>query len=293
MVSPAGPVDEMHLRIGVRRLEEWGYRVEIAPHVLSKHGYLAGEDPGRLADLVAALTDPDIRGVICSRGGYGSHRLLKDIPWSHLRAQRPRVFVGFSDIGAIQLALWSRSGWVTFSGPQVAMGLGGSLTSRSADHLRAALEGTGFRSSRIEDTGITLTPVRPGGSAGVLVPCCLTILTSLLATDFFPDLEGAVLCIEDTGEPLYRIDRMLWQLRASKRLNHIGAMVLGHFLWRGDDQAEAVARVALEHFAAERFPLWRGLPYGHVDDRLTLPVGAEVVIDETGVMRLKGRSAKP
>jgi len=286
VISPAGPVDADQLNAGVARLEEWGYRVEVSPYALSRRGYLAGKDSERFEDLIAALFDPGVSGVFCSRGGYGITRLMDRVPWEGLSRREPRVFVGFSDISAFQLMLWLRCGWVSFSGPQVAKGLGGGITPRTAAHLRGMVDGRGVRGSWPDGEPVILKSLQAGEVGGVLVPCCLSMLVSLIGTEYIPDLTNAILCLEDIGEPPYRLDRMFWQLAESGVLKEIAALVLGSFTWNDDEITDEVESIALDRFSGEPFPIWSGLPYGHIDDRLTLPVGAAALIESSGLLRL-------
>ena len=214
-------------------------------------------------------------------------RLMDRIPWEELSGREPRAFVGFSDISAFQLTLWSRCGWVSFSGPQVVNGLGGSITGRTAEHLKGMLDGSGRRMIWPSGDPVVLRPLRKGEAGGVLAPCCLSMLVSLVGTGYLPDLTGAVLCLEDIGEPAYRIDRMCWQLAASGVLKGLAALLLGSFTLNGGEAVEEIDRIVLDHFGGGGFPIWSGLPYGHIDDRLTLPVGAAAVIESDGVLRLK------
>ncbi|MDP8228670.1 MAG: LD-carboxypeptidase [Candidatus Electryoneaceae bacterium] len=287
VISPAGPVDLDRLKLGVRVLESWGYRVEIAPNALNRNGYLAGTDEERLSDLVSALIDPNVKGVICSRGGYGSVRLLDKMPWDFLAQQTPKVFVGFSDIGALQLALFKKTGWVSFSGPQV-MALGDDVTDRTADHLHGMLDGShqeiiwrGWQGGHAKNISGPSSATH-----GILCPCCLSMLVSMIGTDYFPNLSNVILCIEDINEPSYRIERMLWQLVSSNSVNNLNALVLGRFIYKGDDISEQVERIVLDRFGKLNVSIWSGLPYGHVQDRLTIPVGMEVAIDAYGRISL-------
>jgi muramoyltetrapeptide carboxypeptidase len=286
IVSPAGPVDEKKLRIGVKRIEEWGYRVELAQHALDKDGFLAGKDNARLNDLIDALLDDNVKGIICSRGGYGVLRLMKDIPWQRIAKVKPKPFVGFSDISAFQLSLYERCGWISFSGPQAAMALSGEVTDRAAEHLKCMLDGSHVSLNWTDGTPVKLNAIRSGSAKGKLLPCNLSMLNSLVGTEFMHDLSGKILCIEDIAEPTYRIDRMLWQLEASGLINGLSALIIGKFNYEKNDISEVVSDLALKMFEKYRFPIWAGLPYGHIADRLTLPVGALAEIDNDGYIRI-------
>lgn len=284
VVSPAGPVDEVKLNKGIARLCDWGYRVTVAPNAMAKSGYLAGSDMERSDDLLRALTDPDIKGIICSRGGYGSARILKDIHWEQLKDITPKYFIGFSDISAILLQLWSKSGWVSFSGPQVAMALSGDLTDRSVNNLKLFLKGD-YSNAGWSDDKIQLKRIRGHSANGVIVPSCLSILVSLIGTPWLPSLVGTIVCLEDLNEPPYRLDRMFWQLKESNALRGINGIVLGHFRWDGENISRQVGEIVSDLFRDDDFGIWYDLPWGHVDDRLTIPIGVIASISGDGAFR--------
>jgi len=285
IISPAGPVDETQLKRGIAVLESWGYKVRIAPHALERNDYLAGSDDKRAADLQQTLLDDNTAAVICSRGGYGSGRILKLLDWEALTSVEPKPFVGFSDVGAFQLNLLARNGWCSYSGPQAALGLGGDLTERSREHLRRLLAGNAERFKWATGEPITLTPVRAGEAKGVLVPICLSILASLIGTSFLPDLTGAILCLEDVNEAPYRVDRMFWQLREAGVLKGISALILGDFSYQDETIGESVLSITRDIFCGFEFPIWAGLPYGHIRDRVTLTMGALAMVTADGVFQ--------
>ena len=285
IISPAGPVETERLTAGVELLKSWGYQVETAPHALFRSGFLAGSDNDRLNDLTATLLDPEIDGVICSRGGYGSVRLFDMIDWDVIAATKPKCFVGFSDISAFQLLLHARCGWSSLSGPQAAIGLSGGVTERSLAHLRGMMDGSWRKLSWGKDTETRLQNVSGGGAGGVLLPCNLSMLVSLLGTSYMPNLSGAILCLEDLAEPPYKIDRMLWQLSHSDASKELVAIVIGEFTYENSSVSESACQSAFDHFGSE-LPIWWGLPYGHIDDLLTFPVGVDVEIDNDGLFKM-------
>ncbi|MCF7811472.1 LD-carboxypeptidase, partial [bacterium] len=248
IISPAGPVDEEKLRIGVKRIESWGYKVEIAQHALDRKGFLAGDDDVRLKDLTDALLNDDVKGIICSRGGYGVLRLMKDIPWQKIAEVKPKPFVGFSDISAFQLPLFERCGWMSFSGPQAAMALSGDVTERTAEHLKCMLDGSHVFLSWTDGTLVKLEAIRSGSVNGRMLPCNLSMLNCLIGTEFMPDFSGKILCIEDISEPAYRIDRMLWQLEASGVFKELSSLIIGKFMYNEIDISEIVHDLALNKF---------------------------------------------
>ena len=287
VVSPAGPVEKAQLNRGIAVLEQWGYRVKLAKNTLQHRDYLSGSDAERAADLQQALLEEDVAGVICSRGGYGSQRILRLLDWQKLAGAPVKPFIGFSDVGAFQLNLLSRSGWRSYSGLQAALGLGGDSTDRARNLLRGMLSGEMMQLGWPSGEQVVLQPVRAGGAGGILIPICLSILVSLIGTPFLPELEGAMLCLEDVNEPPYRIDRMCWQLREAGVLDGITALILGEFGHQNQSLARVVESIALDTFQHLDFPIWSGIPYGHIRDRLTLIMGARAKITADGALQYR------
>lgn len=286
VVSPAGPAEPERLKRGIRRLESWGYEVSIGRHTLSRSGFLAGNDIDRAEDLIEAFKEPSVDAVFCSRGGYGAQRLFPLIPWDELSELPVKAFIGFSDISALQLVMWDRSDWVSYSGPQVAMGMSGDVSEASLEHLRYMVEGSSRKIILPGKNREKLKPVISGSAEGKLIPCCLSMLVSMIGTEYFPDLSGTILCIEDIGEAPYRIDRMLLQLKYAGVLDNINALVLGSFIWNEQNIVQQAAQSAVELFGNYDFAIWQGLAYGHIRDRLTLPVGCMSKIDNAGFFEI-------
>lgn len=290
VLSPAGPVDREALERGVKQLRRWGYRVSLGRSALKNDRFLAGTDNERFLDLWEALTDPEVDGIICSRGGYGTMRLLPLIPWD--TRLPPKFFLGFSDIGALQVNLLMRWGWVTFSGPQVASGLGALQPDHWAwQHLRAWMEGKPNLLTDESGRPICLQPNSTSedqenqhapnrGIEGRLLPICLSILTALVGTPFSPHLSGTLLVLEEVNEAPYRIDRMLWQLAQWGEVSQARGIILGNFFYQGREISDEVAMMVAEHFP--HLPVWKGLPYGHSEHRLTLPMGLKAQVEPTG-----------
>ena len=282
LISPAGPIDADDISSGIATLKGWGYRVDLGANIYSKQNYTAGSDEERLDDLIGALSDQNVKGIICTRGGYGAARLLDKFPWSKFEDTPPKIFVGFSDIGALMLSFWSKYRWVSFFGPQVANGLNGNSTQRSISHFRQMIGSENREIGWEGNDTVWLKAIINGSCRGYLVPCCLSILVSLIGTNFSPDLRDSILCIEDLSEPLYKYDRMLTQLRLSGVLDNINGLILGRFIYKGEDISDRVACVAADVFQSLSIPIWGNMPYGHVEDRLTLPIGIRVQVSDTG-----------
>ena len=260
---------------GVDRLRA-RYRVSHDDDVGARRQYLAGDDARRLRELEAAIDDPDVDAIVAARGGYGAMRIAGAVDPARVTA-RPKLLVGFSDVTALH-ALWARAGVASLHGSMVAaLGRGseGSLA-RWVD----AVEGRGERPRF--DQLVPLGATR-GEAEGVVLGGNLALLAAMTGTPLAPSLEGAILFIEDVGEAPYRVDRMLTQLRLSGALDRVAGVLIGAFTRcaPGPDGAR-VEDVLAERLGGLGVPVLAGVPTGHVDDPLELPLGARARMDTRG-----------
>ena len=275
LVSLASPIKEELLRAGCDELRALGLQV-LADEgaLLARSSYFAGSAVNRLVGLRQALAEPESRGVICTRGGYGSAYLLEMLSASV--PPKPKIFVGASDISSLQIFLWQKFGWVTFYGPMVATnfsrGPGMPHGYDRESFLRAVNEtATGWM---IDLQGESLAE---GSASGVLLGGCLTLIETALATPWELQTEGAILVIEDRGMKPYAIDRSLIHLRQAGKLRGLAGVILGEFpdceAAPGDETARDVAQRILGPLG---IPIVWGAPVGHTSrPMLTLPLGVQ------------------
>ncbi len=295
LIAPAGPLLELDDLVRGRELcQALGWEPRPAPHAGRHYGYLAGTDAERLEDLNAALCDPAIDAVWCLRGGYGVTRLLDQVDFDAV-ARRPRPLIGYSDITALLNAVTRATGVVTFHGPVARH----SLSSFSRRHLERVLTQANppGRLGRVAPPAEVLVPdrdrivtLRSGVAEGPLVGGNLSLMQCLVGTRHFPDTRGAILFLEDVGEDLYRLDRMLSHLRMAGHLQGLAGAALGRFTEMhraSDDGALGLGEVLGTYFGPLNIPVAYGFPIGHVDDQWTLPVGGRARLDaENGEMDL-------
>ena len=283
VVAPASPFDPVRLECGLEVLRT---RLGLVPRFRSdlgaRAGYLAGDDARRAEEWREAVADPDARAIFCARGGYGSMRILPAIDPAPLLA-RPKLVVGFSDVTAIHAVL-NRAGLATVHGPVVTQ-LGASPDDAVA-HLWALLSGRAPRPNAWDapppGAGVTGTGVvRAGRVSGPLVGGSLALLSHLCGTPFLPPLDGAILLVEDVGEKPYRIDRYLTQLRLAGALDRVAAVAVGQLSGCDDEQVRA-ADVVREAVRALGLPAIEGLPCGHEDRNLAVPLGARATLVAPG-----------
>jgi len=250
----------------------------VGPNADKRSWFLAGADEERLHDLHWAISDPEVRGILAIRGGYGTMRLLPHLSWPALR-RNPKVILGMSDITALQVAALCH-GVVTFAGPMLAFGRTVGFSSWASSKFWEAV-GTGAGTLDISPAPSDPPPVTisPGFARGPLVGGNLTTLLSLMATPWEFPLRGCIVVLEDVGEAPYRVDRMLTQFILSGRLNGIAGLALGRFHECFKEAESEVIEVAAERIGSLGVPAMYGLPLGHQRDVATWPQGCTAELD--------------
>ncbi len=274
IVGPAGPMKTERLEKGVAYLKRRGYSVVLGQHVRDVWGYLAGHDRDRADDLNQMFMDPHIDAVFCTRGGYGSPRLLDFVNYEAIE-RRPKPLVGYSDITALQLAIFQRTGLVTFSGPMVAVEMGLGIEPFTESNFWPLLSGS-RELRRFRSASGPLRILAGGTAEGPLLGGNLSLLCTLVGTEYMPNFEGAILVVEEVGEYPYRIDRKLVQLRLSGLLGSVSGIVFGQFTdcQPDTDSPDFTVAHVLADFAADlNIPIASGLPYGHEALKYTIPWG--------------------
>ncbi|MBQ0216171.1 LD-carboxypeptidase [Alcaligenes faecalis] len=273
LFSPSGQILEpKRLELASQRLNQLGFAVDIDPDALAVHERFAGTDAQRLAAVQRALQQPQPI-VMATRGGYGLSRILGQIDWRAV-ADSGKRFVGMSDFTAFNLALLAQTGAISYTGPTAIADFGGDETDELTTELfgelmRGELELFSFES---EDSDAV-------DGHGVLWGGNLALVCSLLGTPYFPNIDGGILFLEDVGEAPYRVERMLTQLWHAGVLNRQMAVVLGRFTaykTGASDNGFNMDSVVRWLRETVKVPVVTGLPYGHVDVKVSLPVGEEV-----------------
>ena len=301
--SPSGAVrDKAAFRRGVKRLQKLGYEVQVDEAALSSHLRFAGDDDTRLAAISrAAASGADV--ALISRGGYGITRLLDRIDYAAVAQAIDNGcrFVGMSDFTAFQCAVLAKTGRVTWAGPALGEGFGpvdgpDDIMQACFDDLIAGHgEGTGWRQHREKPAIATKSGAanahQESASAEFHIKDAtlwggnLAMLTALLGTPYFPDIQDGILFLEDVAEHPYRIERMLSQLLYAGVLGHQRAIVLGQFTdfkLAAHDRGFKLQTVIDWLRGQVKVPVFTNLPYGHVPTKVMLPVGAPVDLVANG-----------
>jgi len=271
VLAPASPCPVDELESGCLILEKMGLEVVVDVGSESlQSDYLAGSDEYRASRFNQFVQDPEIRGLFCARGGYGSLRILSELSYDRLRST-PKPLVGFSDITALLLACYKQTGLVCFHGPTVSTLA--TADQNTVDSLWKALSITEPMQVHFPEA----LCLKPGSCVGPVLGGNFTTLSHLLGTDFFPSFAGAILLLEDRGEPTYRIDRMLTQLLHTGFFGDIAGLILGDFSESGP--GDELNELVQERLASTSFPILSGVPIGHEQQNLTLPLGLPATLD--------------
>jgi muramoyltetrapeptide carboxypeptidase len=276
LVAPASPIyapadfDRM-----INSLTELGYNLVIGDHVRDRSGYLAGSDVDRVSDLHAMFSDKTIDGILCTRGGYGSNRILELIDFDVI-ANNPKPFIGFSDITSLHLAIYKHTGLVTFHGP-VGKSDWNEYTVESWNSILHKTEKPLYEVPEDQEDSFIISS---GTSSGKLLGGNLTVLTSLLGSDFLPSFEDSILFLEDVGEDVYRVDRMFSQLQLSGILDQINGLVFGKCTNCSESSNSLSLKEVLDHYISPlNIPAFYGAMISHEEQNLTIPVGIQATID--------------
>ncbi len=271
ILSPASSIRPEYVEGAVSTFREWGWRPEVMPHTLGSRGSFSGSVQERLADFSAALLDPEVRAIICSRGGYGCVHLLGELDRlmsTPLVRDNPKWLVGFSDVSALH-ALWGLHGL-----PSVHASMTKQLAAGGPDNL----ENLSLRDIlRGQVDGITLPTAlsgseygrenRCGDCRGMVVGGNLAVLGGLIGTPFNPIRPGTILLVEDIAEPIYKVERILWQLRLAGIFDRLAGLLVGQFTdynHPSRDYSDMYAMIA-DFTRGCGFPVAMDIPVGHID----------------------------
>lgn len=298
VITPSTPViDPDRLAVVERTMKFFGLRWKMGKNVGRRSSDYPSFVNERLDDLHTMFRDREVAAVFCLRGGYGSPNLLDRIDYDLIR-RNPKIFLGFSDITAMHLAIHQHARLVTFHGPVVASG----FSSYTQQNFRRALFETnaiGKVTNPAESNELrpnhALRTVRPGTASGQLVGGNLSLIVATMGTPYEIDTRGKVLFIEDVGEEAYSVDRMLTQLRLAGKLEQAAGIVFGECAGCGPGDYKpstaspyTLGEVVDNILGALKIPVLSGLTIGHTSDQLTLPLGVMATLDaEGGTLEIK------
>lgn len=294
LIAPASaPRDLDRAARGIETLEELGYEIRGERSWPRAVGYLSAPDRVRAEAANRAFADPDLSALIAVRGGFGCLRILSDLAFEELR-RSPKLIVGYSDVSALQLAALARAGVPSLAGPMVDPDWA-EIDSWSRDRFLDAVGREGAGDVPLTGPDSEVHVLRRGRGEGVLIVSNLTLLTRLLGTPYLPDLAGAILLVEDVGEPPYRIDGMLAQLALAGVLEEVSGLLFGRFSDAESEGPTLSLDAVLEEYADRvAGPVVASVAYGHRRPSGSFPVGVPAVLEaEDESARLRTRTSSP
>ncbi|WP_080054823.1 S66 peptidase family protein [Spirosoma aerolatum] len=295
LFCPAAPAySQETVKIAQESLLALGFQTKLGPHIYDRYGYLAGRDADRASDLHAFFNDQSVKAIMAIHGGWGCARLLSLLDYDLIQ-RNPKVLIGYSDVTALLLAIYAKTGLVTLHGPV------GSATfnAYTVDWFkRLLMDGESLTMRNPTEKGDNLTQIqdrittlRPGLARGRLVGGNLTVLSHLIGSPYLPDWKNTILFLEDTHEDIYRVDRMLTHLKLAGILNQIAGFVFGKCSdcnpSSGSYGSLTLDDILTEHIIPLNKPAFSGAMIGHIRDKFTVPLGIDAEIDATaGTIRL-------
>ncbi|MFK8005101.1 MAG: LD-carboxypeptidase [Saprospiraceae bacterium] len=285
LITPSSSITEAKLEKAIANMKMLGLKVKLGKHIKAINGYLAGTDEQRLEDLHNMFADDEVDGIWCIRGGYGVGRILPKINYKLIK-KNPKVLIGYSDITALLLAIYQKTGLIGFHGPLASS----EFTDYSVKHLKGVLMNPqmSYTIGHAKDSDDSRNKVyhskviRSGKAEGKLTGGNLTLLAAAMGTNFQPKFKNKLVFIEDIGERPYRLDRMFTQILQGSDLHKAAGIILGVF---ADCEAKEGSRsLSLMEMFEDRLghlgiPIIYGLSLGHIKNHMTLPVGIEAKID--------------
>lgn len=278
LIGPAGPYDTYELRRGLETLAELGLQVKLPEGINARWRYMAGEDALRVQGVLQMLNDARARGVLCTRGGYGSLRLIPFLDEDKLLKKGPKVVIGASDTTTLLLYLHAKYGLVTFHGPMVATEQFGQMSPLTHHHfVRAVMQKSPIGEITLERVKV----LRGGVGEGPLIGGCLSLVVASLGTSFEVDTRGKILFLEDVNEPPYRIDRMLTHLKLAGKFARAKGILFGEMpgCHPEPDEGFTLEDVILDVLKDVKVPILFNFPVGHGRDHITLPLGVKTLVD--------------
>ena len=286
IISPsAAMADEMQFVFAREAMEALGFNVVLGAHVANRRGHLAGTDAERAKDLNDMFAHPEVKAIICLRGGSGAARILPLIDYENIK-QNPKPLLGYSDITALHQAIFTQTGLITFHGPN-GSGSWNSFNARQFQKVFFDQELVRYENELVKGDDLVIKQNRiqtitPGTAEGIIVGGNLTVLTALAGSPYLPDFQDKILFLEDIEEGPYRIDRMMSTLQLMGALDKIKGFIFGQCTDcepSGGYGSLTLNQILEDFILPLGIPAYRGAMIGHIPKQFIVPIGAKVRMD--------------
>ena len=289
MVAPAGPVNKKQLEKGLEVVSEMGFEPVLGNFVHERSRFLAGTDLQRAKDVMSMFSNREIKAIFCARGGYGANRILEHLDAKVIR-KNAKIFVGSSDITVLLHYLYLKVGVLGFHGPMIAGSFGRTPMKSSREQFKNILMG---KSTLLRCRKAKV--LSKGSAKGRLTGGCLTLLCRSLGTPYEIQTRNRILFIEDVNEPLYKVDGMLWQLKAAGKFKGVRGIVFGEMVnCKTQEPGEGkFENILVDLFPDLNIPILTHCPIGHGKEIWTLPLETQATLDtSTKILDLQNCGVK-
>ncbi|WP_304516904.1 S66 peptidase family protein [Cecembia rubra] len=286
IVSPsAATADRIQFEFAKETMEALGFEVQLGENLKNRRGHLAGTDEERANDINRMFENREIKAIICIRGGSGAARILPLLDYQSIK-KNPKPLLGYSDITALHNAIHTKTGLITFHGPN-GSGSWNSFNVRQFENLFFKKELVLFENEQIKGDDLIvkqnrIQTIRPGKVSGKILGGNLTVLTALSGTPYLPDFKDAILFVEDIGEDPYKIDRMMSTLMLNGTLSKIKGFIFGQCSDcnpSGGYGSLTLDDILEDYILPLNIPAYKGAMIGHVPKQFIIPVGSQVEMD--------------
>lgn len=278
IVAPASPPDLKQLSTSISLLKKYGFNVSLGQNLrrLVQRADLAAPDKDRADELNKAFKDPSVDAIFCARGGYGSMRILSMLDYDAIKAN-PKIFVGYSDITALHLAIHKFTGLVTFHGPMPGVDAD-EIKKLSFQNILSILKGESNDISK--NINQVIKYISPGSTEGISEGTNISLFASLIGTDYFPDAKNKIAFFEDVATTSGDVDRYLFRLKLAKALDKFNGFVFGDFtdIPKSDEVLPSMEEIVEDYMLNLNKPSLYGLPFGHGDDQMLIPLNTRIKI---------------
>jgi len=274
IVAPSAQIGGFEaIEKAIAYLQDLGLKPVFGKSLYAQNRYMAGKDEDRAADVNEAFSNDEIKAVFCVRAAAGATRILPYIDYETATANRKPI-IGFCDNAALMLALWKRSGIISLNGFLLTYDFkNGAPTDLVDRQFKRLIKGENL----VLESGVCLNG---GKTEGVLLPVNLSVLMRLAGTPYFPELDGAVLVLEDVHERVHKIDLMLQQLKQQPNFDKLKGLIFGQWTdCSGDDEDGSVDDCINDFMKGINVPVLKDFNFGHTPERLILPLGVRAELN--------------
>lgn len=281
ITAPASPTSEWEIRSTIRAMKKLGYKVEVGKTIynkVNKYKYFSAPDEERANEFMEYIERKDVSMILCGRGGYGSMRILNLIDYDSIK-NNPKIIIGFSDITALLIGIYIKTGLVCFHGPVAVSTFEDTIVENISNLIvNNHLNHFSISNPRFE-------VIVPGKAQGNLIGGNLTMLTSTLGTPFEIETDNSILFIEEISEHPYKIDRMITQLLLAGKLQKCNGIVIGYIKGANAKRSffpggsYTINEVLEDNLKPLGIPIMKGLPFGHMKGQVIMPIGINSELD--------------